>query len=192
MNIWIDKIISLVLLFLTIPLWPILYLSVKLTSRGDFIFKQKRAGLNKKPFTMYKIRTMVVNAENLKKKYAHLNEAERPVFKIRNDPRYTKIGKILSHTAIDELPQLINILKGEMAIVGPRPLPLSEAKRIPNKYSRRFLILPGMTSPWIISGAHQLTFKQWMESDVDYIKKKSSIFDIKILLKTLLILFKNS
>ncbi len=153
-------------------------------------FKQKRLGKDKKSFTMYKFRTMVDNAEDLKSKIYHLNEADGPVFKIRNDPRYTKVGKFLSHTGLDELPQLINVIKGEMALVGPRPLPVDEAKKIPKKYERRFSVLPGMTSPWIIKGAHRLTFKKWMELDLEYVKNKSIKYDLVVLEKTALTIFK--
>lgn len=144
------------------------------------LFKQKRLRKDKKVFEMYKFRTMVEGAEKLKKKYAHLNEVNGPVFKIRNDPRYTKIGKFLSHTGLDELPQLINVFKGEMALVGPRPLPVDEAKRVPKKYERRFSVLPGMTSSWIIKGAHKLTFKEWMDLDLEYVKNKSFFYDLSL------------
>ncbi len=154
-------------------------------SQGPFIFEQKRAGKNKKPFTLYKIRTMVVNAENIKSKISNLNEADGPVFKIKNDPRYTKIGKFLSHTGLDEIPQLINVIKGEMDFVGPRPLPVDEANKVPKKYERRFSILPGITSLWIIRGAHNLTFDQWMKLDMEYVVKKSISYDSEIFLTTL-------
>lgn len=173
------------MLVLSIPLWPILYLLVKGTSKGPFIFQQKRAGLDKRPFTVYKIRTMVEDAEKRKKNLQHLNEANGPVFKIRNDPRYTAVGKILAKGAIDELPQLFNVLKGEMAMVGPRPLPLSEAKMIPKKYSERFSVLPGMTSLWIVSGGHKLKFNEWMDLDMEYVHKKSLKLDLMIFIRTL-------
>lgn len=176
---------ALILLILLLPLLVVLYFVVKLTSRGPFIFKQIRAGKNKRQFIMYKIRTMVEGAEKLKYKYIKLNEADGPVFKIRQDPRYTKLGIWLAHSALDELPQLFNVLKGEMSLVGPRPLPQDEAEKIPLGYQQRFSVLPGMTSLWIIKGAHQLTFNQWMESDMEYLKRKSIFYDIKILLLTL-------
>lgn len=186
----IEPIIALTFLVIISPFLGILYFLVKLTSPGPFFFKQKRAGKNKKPFTMYKIRTMVQDAENQRLKIKDQNEANGPVFKIRNDPRYTKIGKFLSHTAIDELPQLINIFKGEMSFVGPRPLPIDEANKIPKKYERRFSVLPGMTSSWIIRGAHKLTFKKWMELDLEYLKKKSFFYDLSIFIKTIITVLK--
>lgn len=130
---------------------------------------------------------MVIDAENQRQELKNLNEANGPVFKIHNDPRYTKIGRFLSHTGLDELPQLINIIKGEMAFVGPRPLPVAEAKLIPQKYQRRLDVLPGITSPWILQGAHKLSFKEWMESDINYIKNRSLWYDTLILGKSFLL-----
>ncbi len=186
----VQKIIALVLLVLASPLLLFLYFAVKLSSKGPFIFKQLRAGKDKKPFYIYKIRTMVENAESLKKKYLHLNEADGPVFKIRNDPRYTKVGKILSHTGLDELPQLMNIVKGEMAFVGPRPFPLDEAEKVQKQYTKRFSVLPGLISLWVIKGGHKLSFKEWMELDLEYINNKSFINNVVILLNTLILITK--
>jgi len=180
-------ILALILLIITSPLLLLLFLIIKLSGRGPFIFKQKRAGKNNKPFWIYKIRTMVINAETLKSKIENLNEVDKPVFKIYNDPRYTKIGRLLSHTGLDELPQLINIIKGEMDFVGPRPLPVEEAKLIPQKYLRRFDVMPGITSPWILQGAHKLSFKEWMESDLAYIERKSVWYDSIILARSFLL-----
>jgi len=141
-------------------------------------------GKNKKIFEIYKIRTMVEDAENQKSKIKDQNEADYPAFKIHNDPRYTKLGKFLAHTALDEIPQLINIVKGEMAFVGPRPLPVGEAKKVPAKYKKRFSVRPGMTSDWIIKGADHTSFEKWMMLDLDYVKNKSIWRDLIILLKT--------
>lgn len=182
--------LAFLLLIFSLPLWPFLYPAVKLTSHGPFIFKQKRMGKGMKVFTIYKIRTMVENAEKLKRKYKHFNEAEEPVFKIRNDPRYTGIGKWLAHTGLDELPQLINVLKGEMTLVGPRPLPVDEAKKIPRKYQKRFTVLPGITSLWVRKGAHKLSFEEWMELDLFYIKKRSFYLDMIIFLSTIALICK--
>lgn len=187
----LQKTIASLLSILSLPLWPLPYLAVKLTSKGPFIFKQKRMGKDKIPFTMYKIRTMVDGAERLKSRYLNLNEADGPVFKIRDDPRYTKVGKFLSRLALDELPQLINVLKGEMALVGPRPLPIAEAKKVPKEYEARFSVLPGMTSLWVIKGGHTLSFDDWMELDLEYVKKKSLQDDIKILLSTFALILKS-
>jgi lipopolysaccharide/colanic/teichoic acid biosynthesis glycosyltransferase len=183
----IKQILSVFLLFFTLPLWIIFYFLIEITSKGPFLFKQKRLGKDKKPFFIYKFRTMAENAENLKSEIYHLNEVDGPVFKIYNDPRYTKIGRFLSHTGLDELPQLINIIKGEMSFVGPRPLPINEARQIPKKYQKRFSVLPGITSPWILQGAHKLSFEEWMESDLVYIKNKSLGYDFMILGKSFLL-----
>lgn len=183
----INIFLAVFLLIFTFPLWIILYLLTKLISPGQFIFKQKRVGKDNKPFLIYKIRTMVVDAENLKSKIENLNEVDGPVFKIYDDPRYTKIGRFLSHTGLDELPQLINIIRGEMDFVGPRPLPIDEAKLIPQKYQKRTNILPGITSPWVLQGAHKLKFKEWMESDLAYMKNKSICYDSVVLGKSFLL-----
>jgi lipopolysaccharide/colanic/teichoic acid biosynthesis glycosyltransferase len=182
------RLFALILLILFLPLLFILYLLIKLTSKGSFIFKQKRLGKDKKIFILYKIRTMIEEADKLKEKYRHLNEAGGPVFKIRHDPRYTKIGKFLAHTALDELPQLINVIKGEMFFVGPRPLPVEEGLKVPQKYEKRFSVLPGITSAWIVKGAHKLTFDQWMRLDLEYVEKKSFWYDIKILGLTVILI----
>lgn len=183
-----NRLFASLLLLMSFPILFIAYVLVKLDSKGPFIFRQKRMGKNKKPFTMYKIRTMIEGAEKLQKKYAKINEADGPVFKIKNDPRYTKVGKFLSKSALDELPQLLNVLKGEMALVGPRPLPVAESAMVPRKYDLRFSVLPGMTSTWITSGAHRLTFDEWMKLDLEYIDKKSIWLDFKTFIRTLALL----
>jgi len=140
---------------------------------------------------MYKFRTMVINAENFKEKYRYLNEADGPVFKIYDDPRLTKIGKVLSHTGFDEFPQFLNVLKGKMSLVGPRPLPIKEEAEIEFPYqTKRRLVKPGIISSWLIKGAHKLTFKQWMDSDLEDIQKMSFTRDLKILFKTFLLILK--
>lgn len=189
MPLTLQKFIAVLMLILSTPLWPILYLLVKIDSEGPFIFRQKRTGKNMKPFIIYKIRTMVKNAEKIQSKYKKLNEANGPVFKIKDDPRYTKIGKYISSLALDELPQLINVVKGEMALVGPRPLPLKEASKIPKQYHLRFSVLPGMTSDWITHGSHKISFERWMKLDVDYVKNKSLEKDLAILLNTFVLIF---
>lgn len=185
-----QRLIALILFVLFTPLLIMFFFCVKFTSRGPFIFKQKRIGKDKKIFTMYKVRTMVWNAESLKKKYMKQNEVDGPVFKIKDDPRYTKFGKVLSYTGLDELPQLINIIKGEMAFVGPRPLPVNEALRIPKKYRKRFDILSGVTSPWVLKGQHALSFNKWMELDLEYIDKRAKMYDIRVSLETLVLILK--
>jgi len=186
-----QRILALLFFILTLPLYPFFYVFIKTSSSGPFIFRQTRVGKNKKLFVIYKFRTMVENAEELKNKYSSLNEAQGPVFKIRNDPRYTPFGKFLAHTALDELPQFINIIKGEMVFVGPRPLPTNEAKSIPKKYNARYTVLPGLTSPWVIKGGHSLSFDEWMKLDCEYVTTKNTIVDLLIISKTLLMLLKS-
>jgi lipopolysaccharide/colanic/teichoic acid biosynthesis glycosyltransferase len=183
------RLAAVILFILTLPIYPFLFMVIKSTSNGSFLFKQKRMGKGKKVFTIYKLRTMVKDAEKLKATYQHLNEASKPAFKIKNDPRYTNIGKFLAKTALDELPQLINIIRGEMAFVGPRPLPVDEAKQIPEKFNARFSILPGLTSSWVVEGGHNLTFNQWMELDCAYVKNRNAKKDFMIIFKTFRLLF---
>lgn len=182
---------AFILLIVCAPLFLLFYILVKTTSKGPFIFKQKRVGKDKKIFMIYKIRTMVEEAENLKSKIQNLNEADGPVFKIRDDPRYTKLGKFISHTGLDELPQFINIIKGEMSFVGPRPLPVIEAKKVPKKYERRFSVLPGITSSWVIAGSHQLTFNEWMRLDLEYVNKRNIWYDLEIAVKTIFLILRS-
>lgn len=183
-----NRIIAFILCIIFFPIFCLLALLIKVTSKGPVLFRQKRVGKDKKTFTIYKFRTMVHNAEQLKNKYIHLNQADNPAFKIYNDPRFTVVGKILSRTGMDELPQLLNIVKGEMAFVGPRPLPVKEVKKLPLKYDKRFSVLPGITSLWVIRGGHTLTLKQWMESDIWYSEHKSINLDFIIGLKTIWLL----
>jgi lipopolysaccharide/colanic/teichoic acid biosynthesis glycosyltransferase len=165
---------------------------IKLEDGGPLFFKQERIGKGKKTFIMYKIRTMMVGAEELKKKYLHLNETDGPVFKIKNDPRYTKIGKILTRTGLDELPQFVNVVRGEMALVGPRPLPGDEAVKVPKKYQKRFSVLPGITSLWVIRGSHELSFDEWMRLDLKYVKNRSFWQDVEISLLTTTLILKSA
>jgi lipopolysaccharide/colanic/teichoic acid biosynthesis glycosyltransferase len=133
---------------------------------------------------------MVMGAESQKLKVKRQNEVDGPVFKIYDDPRFTKVGKILSHTGLDELPQLVNILKGDMALVGPRPLPVEESKKIPRIYESRYRVLPGIISPWVVGGYHKVSFNKWMESDVQYVKNKNIFLDIKLCLMTVGVVWK--
>ena len=187
---FIQKLLALFLLILSFPLWLLLAILIPIDSKGRFLFKQKRWGRKRKSFIVYKFRTMAEGAEKLKKRYVHLNEADGPVFKIWEDPRYTKVGKILAHTGLDELPQLVNILKGEMAFVGPRPLPVKEAQSIPKKYQARFSVQPGITSLWIVKGAHNLSFSKWMQLDMNYVKNRSVFLDLTIMWQTFLLIIR--
>lgn len=124
------------------------------------------------------------SAEQQKAKLLSQNQSDGPTFKIYNDPRFTPIGRLLAHSALDELPQLFNIVKGDMAFVGPRPLPIIEAQKVPKKFEKRFSELPGLTSPWVINGAHKLSFDEWMKLDIKYVNKKNIWYDVKIILLT--------
>lgn len=185
-----QKILAFIILVLSLPFFGLVYFLIKVEDGGDFFFKQKRIGKNKKPFVMYKFRTMVEGAEKKKVRLLKLNEVDGPVFKIRNDPRFTKVGKYLSHTGLDELPQLVNIVKGEMAFIGPRPLPTYEDNQVPKKYDERYKVLPGITSPWVIGGTHKLTFKKWMNLDVEYAKGKNFLTDAAIFFATFFLILK--
>lgn len=127
---------------------------------------------------------MVTNADKIQNRFKNLNEADGPVFKIQNDPRFTKFGKILSKTGLDELPQLINVVKGEMSLVGPRPLPVSEAIKLTKQQKIRELVKPGITSGWVTGGSHQMPFEKWMKLDADYVQNATFTTDISIIYKT--------
>lgn len=181
----LERLLATIILITSSLLWFILWILIKLFSPGPFLFKQLRLGKNKKLFWIYKIRTMVAEAERLKDKYQHLNQADGPVFKISDDPRFTKIGKIISRLGLDELPQLINIIKGEMSFVGPRPLPVDEAKKVPKKYQKRFSVKPGIFSSWVAEGTFHNDFDRWMRLDLEDIEKKSFLYDLWVLVKSL-------
>ncbi|MCW5558974.1 MAG: sugar transferase [Verrucomicrobiae bacterium] len=165
----------------------IMALLVRLTSPGPALFRQQRAGLNGSPFTMLKFRTMVTNAEQLRQELAQLNEMSGPVFKVTGDPRITAFGRRLRRWSMDELPQLINVLRGEMSLVGPRPLPLDEVKRFDDPaHRRRLSVKPGLTCLWQVSGRNEVRdFKEWVRLDLEYIDNWSLWLDVKILLRTI-------
>ena len=182
----VDFILSAVFLVLLIPLFVLVGALIGLTSQGPVFFVQDRVGHNKRRFRMYKFRTMKKEAEILQEELEGLNEVEGPVFKINNDPRITKIGKILRKTSIDELPQLVNVLKGDMSLVGPRPLPLRDYKRFQKNWQkRRVSVKPGITGLWQVCGRNDLSFDQWIELDMEYIDHWSLFLDFKILMKTI-------
>ena len=179
----IYKLFIVMLLFTLLPLQVIIALLILVICSLPIIYIQKRVGKDGKPFVMYKFRTMMVEAEKLKNKYLPFNEADGPVFKIRNDPRFTKIGRFLSHTGLDELPQLFNVLKGDMALIGPRPLPVAEENKLKKWQKAREAIKPGIISPWILEGYHSKSFDEWMKRDVEYIKQKSLLYDLGLSVK---------
>ena len=171
------------LIFLA-PLLLVVAALVKLTSRGPLFFKQQRVGLHGRPFHMFKFRTMVVNAEALQANLSHLNEQTGPVFKIKNDPRITRIGHFLRKHSIDELPQLINVLRGDMSVVGPRPPVPAEVARYEGWQQRRLSVRPGLTCIWQVSGRNQISFEEWMYLDMRYIDHWSLTEDLSLILKT--------
>ena len=179
----IDFVGAPLLLVLTSPVFLLVALAIKLGSPGPVFFRQKRAGLNGKPFNMFKFRSMVTNAEQLKHELASLNEMSGPVFKVTNDPRVTRIGRILRKTSIDEIPQLLNVILGDMSLVGPRPLPVDEVARFDDvAHRRRLSVKPGMTCLWQVSGRNKVSdFKEWVRLDLEYIDHWSLWLDIKIL-----------
>jgi exopolysaccharide biosynthesis polyprenyl glycosylphosphotransferase len=173
-------------LLLLAPLFAVVAILIKSTSRGPVFFRQKRCGLNKRTFYIYKFRSMVVDAEAAQAQLEHLNQNSGPVFKIFADPRVTPIGKILRKTSIDELPQLFNVLKGEMSLVGPRPLNMRDVGRFSEAWlMRRFSVKPGLTCLWQISGRSNISFNRWIALDLHYIDHWSLLLDLKILAKTL-------
>jgi lipopolysaccharide/colanic/teichoic acid biosynthesis glycosyltransferase len=176
--------IVLLLIFATPALFFISFI-LYIYRDGPVFFRQKRVGLGGKPFTMYKFRTMRPGAEGEQKKYRKLNEANGPVFKIRNDPRFTQVGKFLAHTGLDELPQLVNVIRGDMAFIGPRPLPEAEARKLTSAQQKRHTIKPGIISPWVLDGYHRQTFDAWMKSDIEYSRKKSFLYDLTLAGRTI-------
>jgi exopolysaccharide biosynthesis polyprenyl glycosylphosphotransferase len=182
----IDVVGASVALLAALPILLIIALAVKLTSPGPVFFRQERSGLNGSPFTLYKFRTMVTNAEQLQHELAAMNEMSGPVFKVTDDPRITKLGKFLRKYSLDELPQLINVARGEMSLVGPRPLPVNEVKRFNDlAHRRRLSVKPGLTCIWQIKGRNKISdFKDWVRLDLEYIDSWTLWLDFKILLLT--------
>ena len=166
---------------------------IKLTSRGPVVFAQERYGLNKRRFRMYKFRTMVPDAEKRQAELESLNEAQGPVFKIRDDPRITRIGRILRKTSLDELPQFFNVLRGEMSLVGPRPLPKRDVSKFDHaSLMRRFSVKPGLTCLWQVNGRSNTDFDHWIGLDLRYIDTWSLSLDMKTLLQTIPAVLKGS
>ncbi|MGJ0841783.1 sugar transferase [Clostridium tertium] len=185
----LDIIGSLLGLVILSPLLLIVAILIKLESRGPIVFSQKRIGLNGKEFQMYKFRSMVENAEELKEKLAKQNEMSGPMFKMKADPRVTKVGKFIRKTSIDELPQLLNILKGEMSLVGPRPSLPREVEKFETWMLKRLIVKPGLTCYWQVSGRNNIDFYDWMKLDIKYVNERSFWLDIKLIFKTAFVLF---
>jgi exopolysaccharide biosynthesis polyprenyl glycosylphosphotransferase len=181
-----DLVITLAFMPFLLPILIIVAIAIKLDSPGPALFVQNRVGLRKRMFPMYKFRSMYLDAEERMKEIEHLNEAEGPIFKIKNDPRVTRVGKFIRSTSIDELPQLFNVLRGHMRLVGPRPMSVRDVDLFDKGIQRkRFSVKPGLTCLWQISGRSNLPFEKWLELDLQYINNWTLGLDMKILLKTI-------
>lgn len=185
----IDLVCSLIGIIALSPVFLIVGIIIKLDSKGSAIFSQKRVGKGGKEFKMYKFRSMVVNAEELKEKLLHQNEMSGPMFKMKDDPRITKIGRFIRKTSIDELPQLINVIKGDMSLVGPRPSLPKEVAKFEPWMMRRLDVKPGLTCYWQVSGRNNIDFDDWMRLDIKYVQDRSIKLDIKLIFKTIFVLF---
>ena len=184
-----DIVASGTALWLLLPLLAVVAVLIKLTSRGPFLFKQERVGLHGRRFNMLKFRSMVVDAEALKARLASLNEQSGPVFKMRNDPRVTRIGRFIRKYSIDELPQLINVLRGDMSVVGPRPPVPKEVADYEAWQMRRLSVRPGLTCLWQVSGRSQISFDEWMYLDMQYIDHWSLAQDLRLIFRTVPVVF---
>ena len=185
----IDVVCSFLGVLVLSPLFIIIAIIIKTTSKGPVFFSQKRVGKNGKEFYMYKFRSMVVNAEELKEKLAAQNEMSGPMFKMKDDPRVTRVGKFIRKTSIDELPQLWNVLKGDMSLVGPRPSLPKEVAQFEEWMYRRLEVKPGLTCYWQVSGRNNIDFEDWMKLDIKYVDERSTWIDIKLIFKTVGVLF---
>ncbi|MGG0300382.1 sugar transferase [Bacillus albus] len=186
----IDILASLFGLILLSPIFVIVALLIKLEDpRGPILFKQVRIGKSEKEFGMYKFRSMVTDAEDRLKDLLQHNEVSGAMFKMKEDPRVTKFGKFIRKTSIDELPQLLNVLKGDMSLVGPRPPLPREVKEYTSYDKQRLLVTPGCTGLWQVTDRNSVGFKEMVELDLTYIKNRSLRLDIKLILKTVLVLF---
>lgn len=173
---------------IVLPVALLLALLIWLDDRGPVLYRQRRTGKGGRRFTMYKFRTMVTNADELKETYADLNELTWPDFKISNDPRMTRIGRFLRKTSLDELPQIYNVLKGQMSLVGPRPTSF-DVSAYSLWHTERLEVLPGITGLWQISGRSDVDFNERLRLDIEYIENQSFLLDLKILLYTIVVLF---
>lgn len=185
----IDITCSFVGILVLSPLFIIIAIIIKFTSKGPVFFSQKRVGKYGREFDMYKFRSMVVNAEELKEKLAAQNEMSGPMFKMKDDPRVTKVGKFIRKTSIDELPQLWNVLKGDMSLVGPRPSLPKEVAQFEGWMYKRLEVKPGLTCYWQVSGRNNIDFEDWMKLDVKYVEERNLFVDIKLIFKTIFVLF---
>lgn len=186
----VDVLGSLAGLLVLIPIYLIVAILIKLEDpQGPVLFKQQRVGKDGKTFSMFKFRSMVSNAEELKKTLMEQNEVSGPVFKIKYDPRITKVGKFIRKTSIDELPQLFNVLRGDMSLVGPRPPLPDEVEQYTSYERQRISVTPGLTCYWQVYGRSNVEFAEWVELDLQYIRQRNILLDMKLIFKTVLVLF---
>lgn len=179
-----DVLMAGMALIILSPVFLITAIAIYMEDKGSVIFVQDRNGLNGEVFRMYKFRSMCMKAPEMHKELLEMNELDGPAFKLKKDPRVTKVGQFIRKTSIDELPQLINILKGEMSIVGPRPLPTYETEQCTDYQKQRLLVKPGLTCYWQCSGRNDIPFDEWMELDLKYIEEASFLVDLRIIIKT--------
>ena len=185
-----DILLSLIAIIFLMPIFIIVAIAIKIEDpKGKIIFTQERNGVYPTTFKMYKFRSMVHNAEELLEELNNQNELTGPVFKMKEDPRITKVGKFIRKTSIDELPQLFNILKGDMSLVGPRPPIPREVEKYTEYQLQRLSVKPGLTCIWQVSGRNSIDFDQWIELDLQYIRERSILLDIKLIFKTFFVLF---
>jgi exopolysaccharide biosynthesis polyprenyl glycosylphosphotransferase len=182
----IDIALSSACIILLLPLWIIIPLIIKRDSPGPALYFHERVGRRGRRFIMYKFRTMVPGADRMQDRLVHLNEMDGPVFKIKDDPRFTGIGRFLRTTSIDELPQLFNVLKGDMSLVGPRPPIFKEVLQYQPWQKKRLSVIPGITCLWQVTGRNEIKFDEWMQLDLQYIENWSLTLDLKILLRTVM------
>jgi lipopolysaccharide/colanic/teichoic acid biosynthesis glycosyltransferase len=180
-----DIVVAAAILVVGLPLWLLIALAVALDSRGGVLFRSSRVGLHERRFGMLKFRTMHVDAEARQEELEAANEAAGPLFKIRRDPRVTRVGRLLRRFSLDEVPNILNVLRGEMSLVGPRPLPLRDYELLDDWHRKRSLILPGMTGLWQIAGRSDLSFDELVRLDFYYIERWSLWLDVTILAKTM-------
>ena len=171
------------------PVFVIVAIAIKLDSKGPIFFKQDRVGKDEELFSMYKFRSMVVNAEELKKALENQNEMSGPMFKMKKDPRITRVGRFIRKTSIDELPQLVNVIKGDMSLVGPRPSLPKEVEQFEPWMKERLTVQPGITCFWQVMGRNSIPFEEWMKLDVKYVRERNYFLDIKLIFKTFFVLF---
>jgi exopolysaccharide biosynthesis polyprenyl glycosylphosphotransferase len=179
-----DVVVSLLLVVVLSPLLLAIALAVRLSSRGPILYQSRRPGLGGAPFSCFKFRTMSTGAEEMQADLEAVNEASGALFKIRRDPRLTTVGRVLRRFSLDELPQLLNVLRGQMSLVGPRPLPMRDYNRLADWHKKRYLVLPGITGLWQVSGRSNLDFDDLVRLDFLYLERWSVFLDLTILLKT--------